>query len=71
MFDQYDNAEVSAYVGTYQSQVITGSMSNNTRAVDYDAASRVDSRSGTVGRFVVASNSTISLLDQYISGVLR
>lgn len=71
VFDQYDNAEVSAYVGTYQSQVITGSMSNNTRAVDYDAASRVDSRSGTVGRFVVASNSTISLLDQYISGVLR
>jgi len=71
VLDQYDNAEVSAYVGTYQSQVITGTMSNNTRGVDYDAALRVDSRSGTVGRFVVASNDSISLLDQYVSGVLR
>ena len=69
--DGYDNSETSAYVGTYQSQIITGSMFDNTRGVAYEAAARGETNAGTIGKFVSLSINSISLLDQYISGVIR
>jgi hypothetical protein len=69
--DRFENSEFDAYVGTYITQNLTGSIFDGSRQITSDDAQRTSSSGGTIRLFKNSISDNVFILDQFLSGVLQ